>query len=42
MTDQNPEDGNEVQELAEAVGVETEVIVKKIEATTRVAENSDE
>lgn len=42
MTKEDPDAGTEVEELADAVGVETEVIVEKIEATTRVAENSDE
>jgi len=42
MSEQEPEAETEMEELADAVGVDTEVIVEKIEATTRVAENSDE
>jgi hypothetical protein len=42
MSEQEPEAETEVEELADAVGVDTEVIVEKIEATTRVAESSDE
>lgn len=42
MLEQDPESETEMEELADAVGVETEVIVEKVEATTRVAEKSDE